>query len=64
MQYEAIKRRFEHLSTAELSAEIDARTRRPYDVRTAPAALCTLDADIIRACREIITARRAAGADA
>lgn len=64
MPYEAIKRRFSHLTTAELTAEIVARTRRPYDVRTAPAALCTLDADIIRACCEIITDRRAAGVDA
>ena len=63
MTPEAIKRRFSHLTTAELFAEIDARTRRPYDTRKAPADLCTLDADILRACREIIAERGAAAAN-
>lgn len=63
MTPEALKRRFSHLTDAELTAEIDARRRHPYDTRKAPADLCTVDADVIRICRAIL-AERAAGREA
>ena len=63
MNPETLKRRFSHLTDAELLEEIDARKRHPYDTRKAPADLCTVDADVIHACRAIL-AERAAGREA
>ena len=60
MTYQEIKKRYNYLSSAEIEAELKYRTTRRRSTWMQGAADCDSDANVIRACREILKERREA----
>lgn len=57
MTYEMILKRYSHLSDDELRQEIKDRTARRYSTSMVGADGCMIDADVLRACRELLDRR-------
>lgn len=57
MTYEMILKRYNHLTDDELREEIRLRSTHRYDTRMVGADGCATDANVIRACRELLDTR-------
>ena len=57
MTYEMILKRYSHLSDDELRQEIKDRTARRYSTSMVGSDDCMIDANVLRACRELLDSR-------
>jgi len=57
MSFEEIKKRYNYLTTPELEQELKERTTRRRSSWMAGAECCDIEANAIRACREILRER-------
>lgn len=57
MTYEDIKHRYNYLTSEELKEEIRLRKAYRYNTRKVGAADCMTDANVIRACTELLRER-------
>ena len=58
MTYQEIKKRYNYLSSAEIEAELKYRTTRRRGSWMIAGSDCDSDANVIRACREILSERK------